>query len=124
MTGDVATILVAEDDPHVRAFVASVLSGLGYQIISARDGAVAADLAARCRRLDLVLTDVVMPWISGPDLVAHVRRTHPDVKVAFMSGFVPSEGLLEAVAPEAPLLQKPFTSGGLAQVVRAVLDGR
>ena len=118
------TILLAEDDPDVRALAAGALTDLGYTVLSAPDGAEAADLAdRRAGAIDLVLTDVVMPWMSGPELVAQVRQTRPSVRVMYMSGFAAApDGQARSLAADAPLIQKPFTPWSLAREIRGVLD--
>ena len=118
------TILLAEDDPDIRALVTETLTELGYAVLGLPDGTTAATVADDgVERIDLVLADVVMPGMSGPELVTHVRRARPEVKALYLSGFVPVEGQPRPYAIDAPLIQKPFTAKTLAREVRAVLDG-
>jgi len=118
------TILLAEDDADVRELVRETLTGFGYTVLALPDGATAATVSDQgAGRIDLILSDVIMPQLSGPELVAHVRRTRPMAKALFMSGFVYPGGHPRTYGIDAPLLQKPFTPQALAREVRRVLDG-
>jgi two-component system, cell cycle sensor histidine kinase and response regulator CckA len=110
------TILLVEDEPAVRAVVRRMLLGLGYGVVEA-DGPVAALelLAAEAAAVDILLTDVVMPAMSGPDLAVQVRRAQPGVGVLYMSGFNDRQ-------VDGPLLRKPFSVEELGTHVRLVLD--
>ncbi len=120
------TILLVEDEEGVRKLARLVLESHGYTVIEASNGAQAVD-AARAHRgpIHLVVTDVVMPQLSGSKLAQHLHGSHPSAKVLFMSGYtddaVVRHGVIEA---EAAFLQKPFAPHALAQKVRDVLDGR
>jgi CheY-like chemotaxis protein len=115
------TILLVEDDPSIRRVVSQTLSGLGYRVLTAASGLEALALSSlQDASVDLVVTDMVMPGMSGQTLARHLasRGRHP--KVLFISGYAPewtSEGI-------APMLQKPFSPAELAEAVRNVLDGR
>jgi PAS domain S-box-containing protein len=113
------TILVVEDDPLVRSVSVRALRGAGYQVLVAASGAEATALAAHAGRIDLVLSDVVMPGMSGPEVVSELRRTRPGLRALFVSGYpqdaVAQRGVLE-VGTE--LLAKPFTSAALLERVR------
>ena len=117
------TVLVVEDEKGVRDFAVTSLRQLGYQAEAACDSEEALGLLqARGGRFDLVITDVVMPKLSGPQLVEALRKRIPDVRVLYMSGYtddtVVRHGLLEA---EVAFLQKPFSVQELARKVREVL---
>ena len=119
------TILLVEDDDSVRGLADRILRRLGYTVVAAENGGEAL-LIARRRNLtsiDLLLTDVIMPQMSGSDLADELRRVHPELKVLFMSGYseeaVVANGVLQA---GAALLEKPFTSPSLGMAVRAALD--
>jgi DNA-binding response OmpR family regulator len=117
-------VLLVEDEDAVRAFAARVLQTYGYQVLEARDGAEAQQVAARDGRApDLMVTDVVMPGISGLELARRLGPTRPGMKVLFMSGHtddaITRRGVL---SPEASFLHKPFTPEELAGKVREVLD--
>jgi signal transduction histidine kinase len=120
------TILVAEDDDQVRALTVSALRSSGYAVLEARDGEQAVGV---CRThagpVDLLLTDVVMPGMSGREAAEAAKRLRPGLRVLFVSGYtddaVVRHGVLRA---EAAFLQKPFTAEALASKVRGVLEGR
>ena len=116
------TILVVEDEDKVRNLVSVVLQGQGYTVLESRD----ADEAARlCREhpgpLHLLLTDVIMPGMSGPDLAQQVRPLRPDMKVLYMSGYADSAIARHSLAKDAPFLQKPFLPDVLNRKVRDLL---
>jgi len=118
------TILLVEDEDGVRGLASMSLQLHGYKVLTAVDGKDAMRVVHAHREpLDLVLTDVVMPNVSGPELVRKLKEIFPRVKVLFMSGYtddaVVRHGLLEA---EIAFIQKPYTPLGLARKVRQVLD--
>jgi two-component system cell cycle sensor histidine kinase/response regulator CckA len=118
------TVLVVEDDPAVRELAARVLRGQGYTVLEAPNGAEALDLARqRHGAVHLLLTDVVMPGLSGRALVAKLSRICPGLKILFMSGYtddaIVHRGVLES---GMAFLQKPFGPLALARKVRSVLD--
>ena len=117
------TVLVVEDDASVRTLACTILRTGGYDVLEAATGERALDLAAACPGLDLVVTDLVMPGISGGDLVRRLRPRHPGVRALYMSGFgergATVQGLLAA---ESAFLSKPFTRDQLLAEVRRVLD--
>jgi signal transduction histidine kinase/ActR/RegA family two-component response regulator len=117
------TVLVAEDDPQVRRAVRSMLERHGYRVIEAENGRAALDLFRGGARPDLLLTDVVMPLLSGRELVEEVWRLDPEMKVIFMSGYTDDAILRHGVAELGlTLVQKPFSTGELLGRLRAVLD--
>jgi len=118
------TILLVEDEPAVRALAARLLRSVGYTVVEARNGAQALEVCKQQdRAVDLLVTDVVMPQMGGPELAERLTPLHPEMKVLFMSGYtddaVLRHGLLES---GAAFLQKPFTRNALAAKVREVLD--
>ena len=117
------TILLVEDEDLVRAFAQRVLEGKGYRVFTAPCPADALDLFGRLPgRVDLLLSDVVMPGMGGRELAEKLRDARPDLKVLFMSGYTADEALLEGVREDAVhFLQKPFTTDGLHRKVRDVL---
>ncbi len=116
------TILLVEDEDPVRELVARVLEDVGYVVLPAARPSEAQQLAAR-NGIDLLLTDVVMPEMSGYDLATRVRLAQPATRTLFMSGYA-HKALGEASElPEGELLRKPFTPEQLTRAVRAVLDG-
>lgn len=118
------TILVVEDEGGIRALVRKILRRQGYQVLEASGGQEAlATLAASTSRVDLLLTDVMMPGMNGVELSRQALASHPDLRVLFVSGYT-DESVLEAGQFPAgtAFLQKPFTLGGLLGKVREVLD--
>jgi PAS domain S-box-containing protein len=118
------TILVVEDETHVRALVAQMLQASGYTVLTAADPAAALELSDRHPGpIHLLLTDVVMPEISGPQLRQRLTSLRPRTRVLYMSGYTDEalgrHGVLE---PGMFLLQKPFSIDVLGQKVREVLD--
>ena len=119
------TILVVDDEESVRTLASRILRKYGYTVIEAKHGRDALLLADRHpRRIDLILTDVVMPEMDGPALVREARVKHPDAKIIMMSGYAVSE--LEPVEfpNDVVLLHKPFGSAVLMRTVREVLDSQ
>lgn len=119
-------VLLAEDDPEVRMAVAKMLQHEGFNVLHASSG---ADALKRCRshegRLDLLLTDVVMPGMSGRELAIHMRSARPDIRVIYMSGYsedmIGRHGILQV---DDNYLQKPFTSAALIETIEQVLERR
>ncbi len=122
----VETILVLEDENLVRRAAARILRGHGYTVLEARSGAEALRLAeAHEGPIHLVLSDVVMPAISGPEALEALRALRPGLKALFMSAYADERTRAElAPSEQAHLLPKPFTPPTLLAQVRRVLDGR
>jgi PAS domain S-box-containing protein len=118
------TILLVEDEPAVRDLVERVLNSRGYQVLSAGHGGDALQLAqGRKGEIDLVLTDIVMPAMSGRELVDAIRSTRPGVRVLYMSGYTDDEIVRRGLHdPNMSFIQKPFTAENLALQVRKILD--
>jgi len=117
-----STILVAEDEPAVRSLVEHVLRAAGYTVIAAVDGREALDLAGGLPSIDLLLTDVMMPRLNGPDLAAALREWRPDQRVLFMSGFTNDVlGARGIMSPDVELLTKPFAPNELVTRVKEML---
>jgi len=120
------TILLVEDETAIRGLLEGVMRRRGYRVLAARDGVEAlALLAEYAESIDLLLTDVVMPRLSGPELVRRVAGIQPGVPVIYMSGYS-REGALEAARPgeEVCVLQKPFSPRLLLSELRRVLDAK
>ena len=118
------TIVVAEDAEGVRAVVQNVLRRNGYTVLPAPDGQTALDLVAtHPEPIHLLITDVIMPGMSGRQLADRLRELRPEMKVLFVSGYTDDaiirHGMLE---PGIAFLQKPFTPESLTRKVREVLD--
>ena len=117
------TILIVEDEAAVRSFARAVLESSGYTVLVAPDGeAGLARAQAHEGRLDLLLTDIVMPKLGGRQLAETLRRTRPDVKLLFMSGYSDQPFPSGSNGVNAIFLQKPFVALDLARKVRRVLD--
>jgi CheY-like chemotaxis protein len=119
------TVVVTEDAPALRATAHQILTRYGYTVLDAPDGKAALALTARhSGPIHLLLTDVVMPEMSGRELAERFKAKCPEVRVLYMSGYtdhaVVRHGVLE---PGISYLQKPFTPDSLARKVREVLDG-
>ena len=120
--GGPETILIAEDEPHVRAVVVRILSGAGYAIIEARDGQEALELfKAERSRVDLVLMDAVMPRMGGPEALAEIRLLAPQLPVIISSGYTETSGG-PIVHLAAAFLPKPYEPDALLRIVRRTLD--
>ena len=115
----VGTILLVEDRADVRVLTRRILERRGFHVFDTDDPEHAVRVADDTP-IDLLLTDVVMPEASGPDLARRIRVKHPHLPVIFMSGFTGHSAIADTDG--APFLQKPFTPDGLVQTVRAVLE--
>jgi two-component system, cell cycle sensor histidine kinase and response regulator CckA len=118
------TVLLAEDEDGVRLMVRLALESNGYTVLEAQDGDKAFDICRDYpRKIDLLVTDVVMPSMGGRQLADQLHALHPALKVLYLSGYtddaVIRHGVLDA---EMAFLQKPFTPTALAKKVREVLD--
>ena len=120
------TVLVVEDEPPVRSLMRLMLERAGYTVLVAEDGPRAVELAAlHGPDLDLLITDVAMPGMSGRQVADTVRATYPTLSVLYISGYTDDAmvrfGIAEA---DTPFLQKPFTMTDLTRKVRQVLDSQ
>ena len=117
------TILIVEDEDDVRGLASEILESEGFTVLVARDPDEALRAAGQYpTRIDLVLTDVVMPAMNGPELIERLTASRPDVRVVYMSGY--TAGALAhsgSLAADQPFLQKPFTRQALARKVREML---
>jgi two-component system, cell cycle sensor histidine kinase and response regulator CckA len=115
------TVLLVEDEEPVRELVRRVLEGSGYVVLAASRPSEAEQLLDENDEIDLMLSDVVMPEMSGYDLARRVRERRPDIRMLFMSGYAHRVSGSEAF--EGELLKKPFAPEQLARAVRNALDG-
>ena len=120
--GEGSAILLVEDDPIMRRLTRRMLEDQGYFVIEAHDGRAALEvMASKQNVVDLVLTDVVMPGMSGPELVLRLMDSHPNTRFLYMSGYtgelVVDHGLAEGIA----LLEKPFTRAALLTTIEKAL---
>ncbi len=123
LLGGTETILVVEDEPLVMSVACQSLRLSGYTVLKARSSRLALEVASRhAGKIDLLLTDVIMPHGSGPELAAQLRKTRPNIAVLFMSGYTSERIDLDDSTDE--FLPKPFTPDGLDAKVRKILDER
>ncbi len=116
------TIVLAEDDDALRVVLGRVLVGAGYRVVSGRNGVEALEAVhARGGRVDLLLTDLVMPRMTGAELAEALTREQPGVKVLFMTGHVEDVVLERLGEGSADAIQKPFTNEALLGAVRRLL---
>jgi PAS domain S-box-containing protein len=122
--GGAETVLLIEDDDAVRALAARILRHQGYTVIEARHGLDALQIAdAYPDRIDIAVTDMVMPALSGREVAERLAERRPGVRVLMMSGYTDDEILRRGLSrPGTAFLEKPFTVEGLARAVREVLD--
>ena len=112
------TVLVVDDEPSILKFVAAALRNSGYVVLQAADGVTALELAAQHQGpIDVLLTDVRMPGLLGPEVCKRLRQQHPETHCLLMSGY-PDGVDVSGVA----FLEKPFRIPDLLQSVRQVLD--
>jgi two-component system, cell cycle sensor histidine kinase and response regulator CckA len=116
--------LVVEDEASVRAITRAMLERHGYHVLEAGGGEEALRICERQEApVQLLLTDVVMPEMSGPEVAQRLTRVHPEMKVLYMSGYTDDAIIRHGVRELGMVfLQKPFTSDSLARKVREVLD--
>ena len=121
-----ARILVAEDDPSVRAFVVSALTMKGHEVVAEEDGGLAAETVdSEAGRFDLLLSDIKMPIMDGIGLALHVAAKYPDIIIVLMTGFADQRERahgLEALIYD--VITKPFTLADLLQKVDDALEGK
>jgi CheY-like chemotaxis protein len=118
------TVLLVEDEEGVRKLIKTLLQQGGYTVIEAQNGSEAlAIFQTHADRIQLVVSDIIMPQMSGPELVQYLTALRPGLKFLYISGYtddsIIQDGLLDA---ETRFLQKPFTSGNLLSKVREILD--
>jgi DNA-binding NtrC family response regulator len=117
-----ATLLLTEDDAIMRKLTRKMLEEHGYKVLEAIDGEAALHVISQnSTRIDLMLTDVVMKGMNGPELVLRLMESHPGMKVVYMSGYtgelVAHQGLQSGIR----LLEKPFTRAALLRIIDEAL---
>jgi PAS domain S-box-containing protein len=118
-------ILVVEDEPLVRNIIVLTLQSLGYEVVDASNGEEALRVAKGCGRVDLLVTDVVMPQMGGRQLAERLRATEPGLAILYVSGYTEDALVRSEISVEGTaFLQKPFSPDTLARRVREVLDAR
>jgi two-component system cell cycle sensor histidine kinase/response regulator CckA len=117
------TVLVVEDDDGLRNMAGEALALFGFRVIKAASAEAALDELERSGHVDLVLTDIVMPHMSGRELARVLAGKRPEIKIVFMSGYAEQaalrHGLIDA---DHAFLPKPFSPEGLVRKLRSVLD--
>jgi two-component system cell cycle sensor histidine kinase/response regulator CckA len=126
VVGGTETILVVEDEADLRELTRIFLEGYGYRVLQASSAEQAIEAAERfSERIDLLLTDVIMPGMSGRRLAEEVLSRRPQTKIIYMTGYTDDMVVQHRVLePGVQLLQKPFSKTELAAKVRATLDGK
>jgi two-component system cell cycle sensor histidine kinase/response regulator CckA len=110
---DATVVLMVDDEPAQRQLFAFALRREGYCVLEARNGAEALELAAQAGHIDMVVSDIVMPVMRGPEMAARLRERFPQVPVLFVSGFL----MHEELGPDAHMMQKPFVRKDLLKSV-------
>ena len=123
LPGGSETVLLVEDDAALRNGAVEVLRSCGYRVLSAGDGDEALQISEQYHEpIHLLLTDVVMPHLAGPELARRLQAQRPETQVLFMSGYANNMLTHSVLSQHAAFLPKPFTLEGLTHKVRAVLD--
>ncbi len=117
-----ATLLLTEDDAIMRKLTRKMLEEHGYKVLEAIDGEAALHVISQnSTRIDLILTDVVMKGMNGPELVLRLMDSHPEMKVVYMSGYTGELVAHQGLQSGIPLLEKPFTRAALLRIIDEVL---
>jgi DNA-binding NtrC family response regulator len=113
------TVLLAEDDGALRDLITEMLTRSGYRVLAAATPTEAQRMAREfAGRIDLLLTDVILPGMKGPSLAEAITRLRPEIRVLYMSGYTEHDPKSRQNLPaDAPFLRKPFTTEGLLQTV-------
>ena len=117
-----ATILLAEDEPSVRNMIATILRGHGYHVLEATDGQNALEVANQQEEISLLLSDIVMPNLTGLELVKQFKVVFPEAKVILMSGYTADVTLTDIKSEhDTGFLSKPFLPQVLTQKIEEML---
>ncbi len=116
--------MLVEDDDGIRKLARLMLENQGYQVLAARNAAEAFSLCQHDKEeIHILVTDVVLPKMSGPELAKELKALRPNMRILFMSGYMDDAVIQHGmIDPDTPFLAKPFTSAGLIRKVREVLD--
>jgi two-component system cell cycle sensor histidine kinase/response regulator CckA len=118
------TVLLVEDEPMVRSVAERALTRHGYTVITADNGEEALEVIAKGEDIDLLLSDVVMPGMDGPAMVAEARKQRPELKVLFMSGYAEEQLRQSLGVDNAHFLPKPFSVQDLAEAAKKALGAK
>ena len=116
---DVMVILLVEDEPVVRRLLATSLRRSGYCVVETRNGAEGLEAAARLPRVDLVVSDIDMPVMTGPELAGRLRQTQPELRFLFVSGYLMNDHLEST----ADVMHKPFKQDQLIRKIVELIGG-
>jgi PAS domain S-box-containing protein len=120
--GNQETVLLVDDEPDVRSAAREFLEGKGYRILEAENGAGALGICTGYQgSIEILITDLMMPGMKGPELAAKVSKLHPEIKTVYMSGYNDQSKDFEDLDRDAVFLHKPFSLNTLAQTVHSVL---
>jgi hypothetical protein len=120
LTGD-ETVLLVEDEAALRDVATEFLEAKGYQVLSATNAAEALQICSNGKKIDLLVTDLVMPGISGKELANRIFEKRPATHIVFMSGYTENHHLVDDLEFPAEFLQKPFSLSTLAKTIRRAL---
>jgi two-component system cell cycle sensor histidine kinase/response regulator CckA len=118
------TILLVEDEAMVRAVAERALSRHGYTVLTAENGEAALEILAGAEKVDLMISDVVMPTMDGPTTVREARKTHPDLPILFISGYAEEQLRKSIDIDRVAFLAKPFSVQKLAEAARDALQAK
>jgi hypothetical protein len=122
VAGERRTVLVVEDEESVRTLSVRMLERAGYHVLQAPNGSAAVSLVGtRLDEVDVMLSDVVMPGMRGPELFEVLRTARPDLPVVFMTGYAAGDAGTLEVPSDRPLLTKPFTAEALMAAIAEAL---
>ena len=118
------TVLVVEDEEPLRELTCHFLKSIGYKVLQAGNGAEGLEVARRyLEPIHLLLTDVMMPKMNGPEMARHLRHSRPDIKVLYVSGYANENIIGDTLLDEnAAFLEKPYTRAALANKLRDLLE--
>jgi len=120
------TILVVDDEPHIRTVLNSMLGYLGYEVLLASNGTEAIEiLRSRDKNVDIVLLDIIMPEMGGEEAYRNIKNISPDVKVILSTGYARDQVLSDLLQKGAnTLIRKPYSVGTISRVIRQTLDSK
>jgi two-component system cell cycle sensor histidine kinase/response regulator CckA len=116
------TVLLVEDEPMVRAVAERALTRHGYKVITANNGEEALEVIDRGDEIELLISDVVMPGMDGPAMVAEARKSRPELPILFMSGYAEEQLRKSIDLDKVAFLPKPFSVQELAEAARKAIE--